>query len=369
MVVFAAYFGCLAWVVFTLFRVLDEIISGSWDAPHLVSLLIAAVLLFMAVRVASRLASSILGLVTERHDSRQWLDQQSAGLELEPELSAVIDRVCERVGAKRPDELRLSYDQRCYVIEQRSFAIQTQRRRVLVMGMPQMLTMTVGEVQVILAHELAHFRSGDTTLTVFLFRLAETARINATELKQSRFWWLDPVYWYFRIFHQLFEWTSAPWQCSHELLADRASATAFGGDLAAHTLLKDWFVELNFDESLSHYMAEKDRRQKQTVYEHFMEQWQDFTQESHRYLEKRMAELESPGWLEPQPTLDQRLHVMRSCPDIAPVDTRLVIDLISETQLLRVERELSDKLVAAMDGGSVPPPNERTQPGAPAAPR
>lgn len=344
---FAAYFGLLILAVFEVFRLLDRIISGQWDLPNVTLAVAAGLLLMFAVRIASRLAASILGLVTERIDSGQWLEQQSELLEPEPELAAAVDRVCERVQATPPDELRLSCDQHCYVVEQRSFALRTRRRRILVMGMPQMLTMTVGEVQVILAHELAHFRSGDTTLTVFLFRLAETARRQASQLGQQRLWMLDPAYWYFRIFHHLFQWTSAPWRRTHELLADRASALAFGGELAAHTLLKDWFIEWKFDESLEAYLKRcADASRDETVYEHFMQRWQDFTPESHAYLEKRLEELERPAIWEAQPTVGHRLRLMRRCPDVAPVDTRFVLDLISEPQLLRVERSLSDKLLA-----------------------
>ncbi|MCA9178319.1 MAG: M48 family metalloprotease, partial [Planctomycetales bacterium] len=224
------------------------------------------------------------------------------------------------------------------------FAVRTQRRVVLVMGMPQMLAMSVAEVQVILAHELAHFRSGDTTLTVFLFRLAETARQNAAELRRTRYWWLDPVYWYFVLYQQLFQWTSAPWRRSHELIADQASAAAFGGELAADTLLKDWFIECQFDESLDEFIRRGIR--DQSVYEFFMSRLQDFTPESHAYLERRLADLERSAWWADQPTMKQRLKCMRSFPELTPVDTRAAIDLISESQLMRIERELSEKLLA-----------------------
>ncbi|MCA9179225.1 MAG: M48 family metallopeptidase, partial [Planctomycetales bacterium] len=159
-VLFAAYFGLLIWAIFAIFQQLDRLFTG--QLPLTATIFLTVVLLLLSVRVAWRLAVSILGLVTQRLDDERWLDERSAKITAEPQLTAVIDRVCERVGSRRPDELRISSDQQCYVIEQRQFAVRTQRRVVLVMGMPQMLAMSVAEVQVILAHELAHFRSGDT---------------------------------------------------------------------------------------------------------------------------------------------------------------------------------------------------------------
>ena len=345
-VLFAIYFGLLIWTVFAIFQQVDRVIRVGWVNSPTLSILLIVILTVFAVRVAWRLSISIIGLVTQRFDGGQWLDGQSAVLEPDtvPDLESVVDRVCERINVRRPDQLRLSSDQQCYVMEERHFAWKTKRRVVLAMGLPQLLVMTVGEIQVILAHELAHFRSGDTTLTVFLFRLAETARINAKQLREHKLWFVDPVYWYFALYHQVFQLASAPWRRYHELMADQVSAKAYGGELASHTLLKDWFIESQFESALEEYV--KGDVSEQTVYEFFMSRWQAFTPESHDYLERRLSELERPSWFEAQPTIRQRLACMRAFHPMAPVDNRSAIDLFSDAQLMRLERELSAKVIA-----------------------
>jgi Zn-dependent protease with chaperone function len=335
--VFALYFGLLIAAVFELFREVDRLLSAPWQGWAVaLQVLLICILAMLAVRIARRLSLSILGLVTHRHD--QWERERTVPIGGDEPFQAIVRQVCERLGARLPDEVRLSADDECFVIEEREFALQTNRRVVLVLGLPHLLVMTAGEVQVILAHELAHFRSGDTTLTVFLFRLAESARIAMEDLRRGRWFFADPVYWYFAVFYRLFQWVSAPWQRNHELQADEVSAAAFGGELAAQTLLKEWLVQLRFESALDDFDANDGDA---SVYDDYLRQWDDYTPESHRYLEKRLVESERSSLFSPQPRISQRLRHMRSYPDRVPVDTRAVVELLSEAQLRQAQTVLS----------------------------
>ncbi len=126
------------------------------------------ILVFLCLRTVRHLIYASVGLVTTVHDD---VPEASEGLPLErddqPRLFELVDDVGQQVGSPMPNEIRVMYAPETYTVELRKFGLSPQRRLVMVLGLPQLSVLTVAELQVVLAHELAHFGRGDTRLIVF----------------------------------------------------------------------------------------------------------------------------------------------------------------------------------------------------------
>lgn len=158
------YFGGLTYGTVQLLNITGLISLNMWAPGFWASnLIVTGVLLFLITRLATHLWHMLLGLVTQRYDTvpetgfRVFLTADRY-----PDLYAAVAEVGKLVLSPTPDEIRLTHRPDCYAVELRSFALQTDRRLVLVIGMPQLEVMTQSEMKVIIAHELAHFGGGDT---------------------------------------------------------------------------------------------------------------------------------------------------------------------------------------------------------------
>src|SRR5690606_27425297 len=127
---------------------------------------------------ALHLWRGMVGLVTQQHDDApERLIGAVLSREHHPELYAAVAEVGELVRSPAPDEIRLSYRAECFALEQRSFGLSTDRSLTLVIGLPQLEVLTLNELKVIVAHELAHFGGGDTRLGVFVFRFLKALQL------------------------------------------------------------------------------------------------------------------------------------------------------------------------------------------------
>ena len=201
--------------------------------------------------------------------------------------------------------------------EERRFAIRTQRRLILVLGLPHLAVLDTSELKVILAHELAHFRSGDTTFGVFIYRFLESLRV-AHQSRSGRRWnWLTPSYWISKMAFHLFLLMVTPIRQYQELRADSLSAAYCGGDLAARTLLKEWLLAHQFDAAASEFQqmqADHSADGEANVFRHFTSRWCEFSIAGQEYLERRLIEEERPSILDSHPTTGTRLDLMRRFP-------------------------------------------------------
>ncbi len=332
-VLILAYFAGLIYVTVELLNLTGLISLNLWAPAGMwaVNVIVTAVLLFFVTRLAAHMWRMLTGLVTQRYDV---VPETNEGVlltaDLYPKLYAVVAEVGKMVHAPTPDEIRLTHRPDCYVVELRSFAIQTDRRLVLVIGMPQMEVMTQAELKVIIAHELAHFAGGDTRLSVFVFRFLEALR-QAQQDTAGRIWrWVDPVTWASWSYFHLFFVLSSPIRKHQELRADGWSALVFGGEFAASTLLKDWHLERKFDEAIARYLHTLPRinAPAPNIFRDFAMQFHDLTPEGQGYLEKRLSEEEQGSFWDSHPTLQERMRNMRRYPDrqqSEPIPARLLL--------------------------------------------
>lgn len=312
---------------------------------------LAALLVCLAFLVAMRLWSDLPALVTP------WLDpddQEVHGTRLNrenhPDLFRTVEEVAARVGAPIPDEIWISADARCFAFEQRDFAVSTKRTLILVLGLPHLLVMTAAELQVIVGHELAHFRQRDTTLAVFLFRFAQSLRNYLNDTRDHPLRWLNPVYGFEWASYNLFQLLIAPVLRRQEIKADCRSAEAFGGDLARRTLLKDWLVSSQFAALLQQRLEDSRSGRpadERTVYEQFVAEWREVSPTGREYLRQRLDELERESYWDTHPSLNRRLRAVAAYPNIGFEDGQPALNLLGDKHVLL--RTLGDKLAAELN--------------------
>jgi Zn-dependent protease with chaperone function len=332
----AAYYGILCGAVFELYRVIELLVVALSRASP-VDKAAAAAGIALAVtfllRIAWRLAVGLLGLVTARYDR---LPEAEAGEPLSrdgcPELSLLIDEVGRSVAAPSPDDLRVGASPESYVAEQRRFGLLPRRRLALVLGLPQLEVMTVSELKVILAHEMAHFHYADTASAVFLFRFQQLLRDQVESLAGRAWRWIDPLWWLAAAFYHALLRLAAPLQRGRELRADIASAATCGGDLAAGALLKDWLLSQQFEMTLEAFVlppgAASDSDAERNVFRAFAKRWREFSPPARDYLAQRLAEEEATDLFDTHPTVVSRLAAMRRYPSRGEEDRRPAIELL-----------------------------------------
>lgn len=344
----AIFFGILIAAVFELFRLVDFLLAPPWEwgmsslGRGLAVLLIG---LFLA-RVAWRLSVALLGILTPKFDPPP-LDNAPVVLDADNDSAFfdIVADICRLVGAPLPDEVRISYTAECYVAEQREFAFRPRRRLSLVLGLPQLLVLTVDELKVIIVHELAHFRTRDTTIVVFLFRFAESLRKALVVLRTRPYRFVDPLYWLFAAAYQFVLRLGEPIQRQQELNADEVSAAVYGGELAVHTLLKDWLLVNQFVTAVEEYIPAVGRGEMSgqgTVFRFFEDRWQDFSDAAREYLERRLVEEEPGEESGARPTMKTRIARMRAYPPKATPGTRPASQLLPD--LPRIAEELHRQL-------------------------
>lgn len=343
------YYGGWVVAIFKLTELSLRLPSLEWfDAPgwfvaYFLYLRLMAPFLYRATRHVWR---GMIGLVTSQHDDANTeVDGVPLAREEHPELYSAVGEVARRVGAPAPDEILVTHQAECYVTERRNFAVLTDRRLVLVVGLPHLCVLSVAEMQVILAHELAHFRRGDTSLGVFAFRFLESLRAATAECGSRRRRWFDPLHMVARLYFHLFLFLSAPIRRFQELRADGFSAVAYGGDLASRTLLKEWHLALQFDGAVASFEPEEDSSDDGpalTVFDWFSRDWRGLSEEGQAYLERRLSEEERPTFSDSHPTTAARIAALRGYGSVAPSDSRPARQLVPNIRYLK--RQLHDRV-------------------------
>ena len=287
-----------------------------WFALYLIGLTLVILVVAQAVPV---LWASLLGLVTTMHDDEPALAEgQRLLVEDYPELHDLVAEVARQVDAPLPDEIRITPRGDCYVTEQRRFSIRPARKLMLVLGMPHLSVLSIAELRVILAHELAHFGRGDTSLGVFVFRFLESLRATDAALSKRSLRWINPLYPFCKLYFSAFMLLSAPIRRQQELRADSVAAATYGGNLAAETLIKEWLVAHQFDAMAAAYdpsNATTGHGAPLNVFSWFARNWHDLSPDGQNYLLRRLAEEERASFWDAYPTMEVRVRMMRSFAD------------------------------------------------------
>ena len=87
----------------------------------------------------------------------------------QPRLFEMIDKISNETRQAKPEEVYLIHDVNAWVSQRGGFP-GFGGRRVMGIGLPVLQTLTVSEMEAVLAHEFGHYHGGDTRLGVFVYQ-------------------------------------------------------------------------------------------------------------------------------------------------------------------------------------------------------
>ncbi len=317
---------------------------------------IDAAAIAVAFRIGLHILRSAHALVTAKAEGNVDL---AGHYVIQPEKSRTlveaVGSVADQVQAKMPDEIRITPQAECYVLELRRFSLWAKRKVILVLGLPHISILTLDELRVVLAHELAHLSNGDTRLAVFVFRFQRYLTIVLETLAKK--WWhlIDPIYWYASTYRILFLAIASPLYRILELRADYVSARVYGAEAAVNTLLKEWMLSTLFDSAVATHQHDDGAvggRPHPNIFREFAYDWSDFSSAGTEYLERRLVEEEekfSYSHWDSHPLMKQRIRAMRE--QCGPTqETQATADamparILLGDELTQIEDELHDRLV------------------------
>ena len=159
----------------------------------------------------------------------------------EPRLFALLDEVAAVASSDPVREVVLEPEAVVGVLERGSTLIVLlgRGRRVLQLGYAALQQLTVGELRSVLAHEYGHFSHGETRLLP-LIRRTEVVSVLMLRGTARGGWvaYLNPAFWFLRAYVNVFLRLTRAQGRRRELLADRVSALAYGGETFGRALSK-----------------------------------------------------------------------------------------------------------------------------------
>ncbi len=250
-----------------------------------------------------------------------------------PGLFTAVQDVARRLGARPPEQIRLSYLPCCGVTAGRG-----RRSRALMIGMPLLHVLSVAELRAILAHELAHLARGDAT------RSARSARFvqglgRALDGPPGRSG--GPLRRWAQLCRRGGAALLAPIALGQEARADRTAAAIAGGDAAAAALVKVALVQPLFREVLDHY--DPSRPDAPNLYAFFRAFWARLPEPVLTAMRRQILSNRQPI-ADAHPPLLDRLAVVQAYPSRRPTPTDRARASAVLGDLEALERMLHDRL-------------------------
>lgn len=159
----------------------------------------------------------------------------------QPGLFAALRRVAGVAGARMVDRVHVEMDAGVGVREAGGTVrvLLGRGQRVLHLGFAALRGLAVSELEAVLAHEYGHFSHGETRLTPLVARIQGSLFQILVRMGQiGRSVYLNPVYWWLRLYFRVYLQVTAGHSRRRELLADRAAAMAYGGETFASALAR-----------------------------------------------------------------------------------------------------------------------------------
>jgi heat shock protein HtpX len=165
-----------------------------------------------------------LGLRKEEHDL--------------PALFQMVREVAAKTGTAPADEVYVSPDANIGVRETGGFlGLPIGTKRVLLVGVAALQAVTMDQFRAILAHEMAHYQKGDTTVGRFLARVPLSVVTMLGGMRARTAWWfINPVYWYLFLFAHGYMIVISAMSRRQEFTADEIAAETYGSDVFGSAL-------------------------------------------------------------------------------------------------------------------------------------
>ena len=148
-----------------------------------------------------------------------------------PALHRMVGDVAERAEQEPPARIYLAPDVNAAVFQQGGL-LGFGGKRVLVVGLPLIDSLTVRQLRAVIAHELGHFYGGDTRLGPWFYRTYDALERTVIALHEAESIWRKPFTWYLDFFLR----RTAALKRRQEFLADELAARIAGRDAAIASL-------------------------------------------------------------------------------------------------------------------------------------
>ncbi len=144
---------------------------------------IGGVVSIMTIPLGMIMAGAILWSLVPR---REKFKPPGVPIDLARELRLkdFIDRIALDLGERAPADVYLIPEANAFVTERGGF-LGLGRKRIMGLGLPIVATMSVSELRAVLAHEFAHFYSGDTRLGPKIYRTRSAIARTLTNLSSD----------------------------------------------------------------------------------------------------------------------------------------------------------------------------------------
>lgn len=154
-----------------------------------------------------------------------------------PALWGRLMELASKVGTPAPATVIAGIDDNFFVTEAKLRVGQREvEGRSLFVSIPLLRVLSASEADAVLAHELAHFRGGDTSASA---RLSPALTRYDTYLGELQHGFLTlPAFYVMRMFRAVFEFARQKEKRERELIADRVASQTTSADDVARSLLK-----------------------------------------------------------------------------------------------------------------------------------
>jgi Zn-dependent protease with chaperone function len=253
-----------------------------------------------------------------------------------PVLFTEVDDVSRRVGARPPQQIRLTYLPCCGVVAWR-------RSQALILGLPLLDVLTLSELRAVLAHELAHLARGDATASAKRVRFVQCLGLALDQPKSIP---RGPLGLWARVCRRAADRLLEPISRGQEARADRAAAGIAGGDATASALFKVAIVQPLFKEVLERYDPTDDHNLN--LYAFFRAFWARLPSSVHTSLRQQLLVSGGrPSSDGAHPPLLDRLAIVQSYPprSFSAADRAPAASSLSDLEAL--EQMLHNRLFAS----------------------
>lgn len=238
---------------------------------------------------------------------RPSIDGPSLDRAQAPALWSHVEELAAGVGTAVVDRIRITPDVNAAVTQIRG-------ERIMLIGLPLLGTMSVGEVRAVLAHELGHYAGGRYALGSFLLRAQDTLVTIARN--SSGLWAL-----LFRGYARLYIWAAQLSSREMERAADGFSVRLAGSEATASAFERLIETDIAWQNFVEDYISPSFSATgaRAPVLEGLQEMVAARRSEIEPLARTMMAE-EKPSWHDSHPLIRDRIQAVRSAHTPAPDD-------------------------------------------------
>ncbi|MEU6641233.1 M48 family metallopeptidase [Saccharomonospora sp. NPDC046836] len=229
----------------------------------------------------------------------------------QPGLWQLVDELAAQAQTRPPDQIVLVPEINAAVCEDaRALGLRAGKRYMMI-GLPLLAGLNVGELRSVLAHELGHYGGGHTRLLAVSYRGAETLGRTVSRLDSG------PARWILNGYAWLYAVVSRSANRTQELQADAYSVAAAGRATAASALRKIATMDLLWEAFGNRYLALPTMAGRTPDillgFRHFLEHPRQ--QHAVAEIEPQVLDSQPSSLLDSHPTIRRRIAAIEALPD------------------------------------------------------